>query len=168
MLKLQQLLLQLILLCISSPAAHSYSAPVVANDTFCDFELIRQVEVGDAAVPAAQPTLLPSSGKSLLDLLPDAWRPYRDGPLVLEGQHTFKWYSPRQACEALSQPPTTVLFVGDSLTRHFMQVLARSSCMQTGGALCDMHGHAWAWPGVQCAAHNVTDSQLYWMAASCW
>lgn len=143
MLKLQQLLLQVVLLCISVPVAHSYLAPVVANDTFCDFELIRQVEVGDAAVPAAQPTLLASSGKSLLDLLPDAWRPYRDGPLVLEGQHTFKWYSPQQACEALSQPPTTVLFVGDSLTRHFMQVWACTFIMhayQTVGAVHDMHG----------------------------
>lgn len=49
-----------------------------------------------------------------------ALRASLDGPLLLPHACGFEWHSPAQACALLSQPPTTLLFVGDSITRHFM------------------------------------------------
>ena len=70
----------------------------------------------DQSMPAERS----SSCLPTLESMRYALRPSMDGTLMLPRACRFEWFKPYEACQLLSTPPTTLLFLGDSITRHFM------------------------------------------------
>lgn len=64
-----------------------------------------------------------------LDLIAKVDRKSRDGPLFLSGPRLaqapckLRWFSDEAMCQVLSSPPTTVMLIGDSVTRHLAHAL---------------------------------------------
>lgn len=70
--------------------------------------------------PPSMPAERSSSCLPTLESMRYALRPSMDGTLMLPRACGFEWFKPYEACQLLSTPPTTLLFLGDSITRHFM------------------------------------------------
>ncbi len=71
----------------------------------------------------------------MLESIATARRESRDGPVLMQTADgsqpcTFQWFRPNEICTMLSHPPTTIAYVGDSMTRHAMhgmQLLVRDN-----------------------------------------
>lgn len=95
----------------------SLTSSDVFHNTSCSLDLAQEEAIG------SQIGLPPC--KNVLELLRHAHRHYRNGPIEMTSndstQCQIHWFSASEACSFLSKPkPTMILFVGDSMSRHFM------------------------------------------------
>jgi len=89
---------------------------VSAANTPCSLDYAREEAIGaENGLPRC---------RNVLDLLKHAHRHHRNGPIVMTDDQEpcqMHWYSASEACTFLSTPkPTMLVFVGDSMSRHFM------------------------------------------------
>ncbi len=72
--------------------------------------------------------------KDMLSSVALAKRSTQDGPVSMQDSDgsacTFQWFNETEICALLSEPPTTIIYIGDSITRHAMhgmQLLVRDN-----------------------------------------